>query len=393
MVEEKTRYAILSHTWGKDELNYKDMKKGRNLDMKKNQNLVGVGYEKLEKFCEVASKNYEVTFAWADTVCIDKSSSAELDESIRSMFKWYANAYICIAYLADTTSREDMSSDRWFKRGWTLQEYLAPRRIKFYARNWMPLTSFCNDKRRWRYFMGAMERATGVSRGYLDCFNPGVHEDLAVRMAWVARRETTRAEDKAYCMMGIFGISMSIAYGEGPQHAFCRLIKAILDISGNGAIFTWAGEPVDPSVHPSRMLPSSPACYLSQHELLREFTPQPAEASTPPTLTSKGLRMKALVAQADIVSPLVRLPQSGSLQFIAKFRCDLAEEIITAIIYQPADGRYLDGRDSEGQRSVAQFALVVWKIGLTVSSKSRPCPLCSGAHMGCMLAYADEGLG
>ncbi|KAH7911574.1 heterokaryon incompatibility protein-domain-containing protein, partial [Hygrophoropsis aurantiaca] len=305
MVEEKTRFAILSHTWGKDEPSYKDLKKYRNL--------VGQGYEKLKKFCEVAYKEYGVEFAWADTVCIDKTSSAELDESIRSMFKWYESAYICIAYLAETTSLDDMPADRWFTRGWTLQELLAPRRMKFYAGDWAPLTSMPNEKGYDRLqplekadpacgsILNAVHQATTISMRQIHDFRPRVDKDIAMRMSWVAKRDTTRGEDTAYCMMGIFGVSISIAYGEGPQHAFFRLFKAILDISNDPDIFNWAGEPIRPDVHPSRMLPSSPECYLSHqrisHNNQREFEESVVE---PPTLTSAGLRMRVVVVPVDL---------------------------------------------------------------------------------------------
>ncbi|KAF9483349.1 hypothetical protein BDN70DRAFT_778243, partial [Pholiota conissans] len=125
-------YAILSHTWlqSSSEVTYNNWKNGDDLDLSHE------GYRKLVNFCRIAEAEYDVTFGWMDTVCIDKSSSSELDESIRSMYKWYEHAEICITYLADTSSINDMATDRWFTRGWTLQELIAPKRLNFYSRDW-----------------------------------------------------------------------------------------------------------------------------------------------------------------------------------------------------------------------------------------------------------------
>ncbi|KIN96922.1 hypothetical protein M404DRAFT_32775 [Pisolithus tinctorius Marx 270] len=111
----------MSHTWQADEPNYED-------------------------FHQKCGGDYGAESAWADTVCIDKSSSAELDQSIRSLFAWYRNAYICIVYEGQTQSPLDFAADRWFTRGWTLQELLPPSRLKFHNKDWYPLTDFRNDK-------------------------------------------------------------------------------------------------------------------------------------------------------------------------------------------------------------------------------------------------------
>lgn len=125
------QYAILSHTWlPSGEVTYSEWKNRTALDTQ------SPGYVKLAKFCQVAATEYGLRLAWMDTVCINKESSAELDESIRSMFKWYGGAKICIVYLAGTTSLDDMERDNWFKRGWTLQELLAPHCVRFFTANW-----------------------------------------------------------------------------------------------------------------------------------------------------------------------------------------------------------------------------------------------------------------
>src|SRR5450756_1928963 len=125
------KYAILSHTWGPEEVPFKAMRKNVRPFIGKH------GYRKVQQCCEQAAKDgYD--WIWIDSCCIDKRSSAELTEAINSMFKWYAKADVCYAYLEDipphtmgTVDLETLEKCRWFTRGWTLQELLAPTIIKF----------------------------------------------------------------------------------------------------------------------------------------------------------------------------------------------------------------------------------------------------------------------
>ena len=137
LLSEIVQYAILSHRWlPKDEPTFRDMIDGT---------ATGLGREKLWNFCDMA-RTHEIMFAWSDTCCIDKGSSAEIDEAIRSMFRWYRTSSICFVHLAQTTSLEDLQSDEWFERGWTLQELLAPRVTKFFDKDWHPLVDGPNHK-------------------------------------------------------------------------------------------------------------------------------------------------------------------------------------------------------------------------------------------------------
>ena len=298
-LEKEARYIILSHTWEGDELTYKDFfnaeKRAR----------CSQSYDKLQQFFTIAHKDFGVRYAWADTVCIDKSSSSELDESIRSMFTWYLKSHACLVYLSRTLSLQDLAADRWFTRGWTLQELLAPRLLKFYNKNWQPLTHLQNDKKALgrrpqppiprshtelarmiltdintgtshlidadldaatreevSQLESAVLKATGISMNDIIDFKPGFSDNLAKRMRWIAHRNTTRAEDKSYCMMGIFGVSMSVAYGEGAERAFFRLFDTILKVSSSPDLFLWAGKPVQHDIHASYMIPSSPECFV-----------------------------------------------------------------------------------------------------------------------------------
>ncbi|KAJ9150277.1 hypothetical protein NKR23_g3695 [Pleurostoma richardsiae] len=124
-------YVILSHTWDDGEVLFRDWGQPE-AALKK-------GYAKILKTCEWA-RGYGVSYAWVDTCCIDKSSSAELTEAINSMFAWYSGAVVCLAYLSDLEPGEFASRGfghcRWFTRGWTLQELIAPRQVLFCDNSW-----------------------------------------------------------------------------------------------------------------------------------------------------------------------------------------------------------------------------------------------------------------
>lgn len=215
------KYAILSHTWLQDaqgEVTYANWKAGE-YDRR------SAGYQKLESFCRRAATEHSLTLGWMDTVCINKESSAELDESIRSMYNWYKSSTVCITYLAETTESQHMHADRWFTRGWTLQELIAPRFMAFYSLSWNRLIpSGGNDKRN-RYITGEILKATSID------VNDALLEQestISKKMGWAALRQVTREEDTSYSLMGLFGISMPTAYGEGAERAFFRLVREIL---------------------------------------------------------------------------------------------------------------------------------------------------------------------
>ncbi|OAX35513.1 hypothetical protein K503DRAFT_858570 [Rhizopogon vinicolor AM-OR11-026] len=201
----------------------------------------GPGYWKLKKFCE-KTRSF-------------KSSSTELDQSVRSVYRWYYNSDICIVHLAESETIKDMMRDEWTRRGWTLQELLAPVNIKFFNKHWMPMTRNANDKSTKKTeIMQKLEIATGIPHKDLWIFQPGpVRVDE--RMTWAAKRKTTRVKDVAYSLMGMFDVSLQIAYGEGRDRAFSRLIEAIMQ-GDDPSILNWTGEPL---LHnSSRAIPRSP---------------------------------------------------------------------------------------------------------------------------------------
>ncbi|KAJ4022698.1 hypothetical protein NW752_000092 [Fusarium irregulare] len=240
------KYAILSHTWGQEEVTFNDWADPTSVIKK-------LGFIKVIEACEQA-KNDDYSYIWIDTNCIDKSSSAELTEAINSMFAWYSQADVCYAYLSDVPTFKPLSyakefrESRWFKRGWTLQELLAPNCVVFYAADWSRIgtrSTLVRDIAEAtgigiRYLCPFQQPVTPTSEDWSGIRIPVCHEaSVAERMSWLSRRETTRIEDMAYCMLGIFGIHMPLVYGEGPR-AFLRLQEEIMKISDDHSIFCWS---------------------------------------------------------------------------------------------------------------------------------------------------------
>lgn len=295
LVHIYSRYAILSHTWLREspgEVTYGDWQRGT-------LNMSTLGYQKLVNFCKTAWREHKITLGWMDTVCINKESSSELDESIRSMFDWYTRADVCIIHLNDTQTLLDIHRDTWFTRGWTLQELLAPRWIKFCNRNWeyfVPDAS-ANDKSETREIMSQIDKATSITYSELVF---GIDDiSLSRRMQMAASRKVTREEDTAYSLMGIFNVSISTAYGEGAERAFFRLLRAILESNSKGVLdfLNWAGLlPWSPQLT-TFILPPSPKYYIHRstlplatdyyHHLLHPFKPL--------VITPKGLHISVVL--------------------------------------------------------------------------------------------------
>lgn len=220
-------YAILSHTWGRagDEVTFKDLE-GR----------VGksrAGYGKI-RFCGEQARQDGLEYFWVDTCCIDKSNSTELQEAINSMFRWYREAVKCYVYLSDVSFRKtkrkrtrteqqtwesSFSQSRWFTRGWTLQELIAPISVEFFSREGERL----GDK---KTLEQQIHRITNIP---IKALHGASLLDFSVkeRCRWAEGRNTTRKEDKAYCLLGIFNVFMPLIYGEGEENAFNRLYDKI----------------------------------------------------------------------------------------------------------------------------------------------------------------------
>lgn len=193
--------------------------------------------DKIRGFCKVA-RDAGFGLAWNDACCIDKTSSAELSEAINSMYEWYRLSDMCYVYLADvpdgdvpTDSFSSFRDSKWHRRGWTLQELIAPEHIIFLTRTWNVLGTKMTLARTLEVITG-VDFSGLVGRSTLDSVS------VARRMSWAAERNTTRVEDRAYSLFGIFGLHMSPIYGEG-EHAFLRLQEEIIRTIPDQSIFVW----------------------------------------------------------------------------------------------------------------------------------------------------------
>ncbi|KAH7926863.1 HET-domain-containing protein, partial [Leucogyrophana mollusca] len=223
-------YAILSHRWAREEVSYQELNNPSLASKLK-------GYNKIERCCAHAlADGYE--YLWVDTCCIDKSSSAELSEAINSMYRWYAQARVCYVYLEDVHSDDNPVAEfsefrrsKWFTRGWTLQELIAPGTIVFLAMDWVEIGSKTS-------LISALAVITGVDEGVLLGKVSLAKISVATKMSWASQRNTTRVEDGAYSLMGLFGVHLPLIYGEG-NNAFARLQLEILKMSNDQSIFAW----------------------------------------------------------------------------------------------------------------------------------------------------------
>ncbi|KAL8380751.1 hypothetical protein RB595_005165 [Gaeumannomyces hyphopodioides] len=299
------KFGVLSHTWEKDELRLQDV------------DFVGgvppgplrekSGFRKMQQCCRQALSD-GLEWVWIDTCCIDKTSSAELSEAINSMFNWYRRAEVCYAFLGDVpacasglgrfsqgvaattaaTPFELYRKCRWFTRGWTLQELIAPREVEFYDAGWNPIGSKTTH-------LSSIERVTRIGRRFLQDVEELNRASVAERMSWAAGRRTTRVEDRAYSLLGIFGINMPLLYGEGAR-SFARLQEEILRVSDDQSLFAWGlGLPLDDEHGPGSgeggLFATSPDAFVQGHSI--NFWGQLAERQpSHHLLTNKGLRIE-----------------------------------------------------------------------------------------------------
>ncbi|KAL0934021.1 het domain protein [Colletotrichum truncatum] len=311
--DPKEEYAILSHTWGGDEMTFSAYQALNNTGssgipfapeyaVASTGITISEGYRKIKDAAQLA-KSQGLKWLWVDTCCIDKTSSAELSESINSMYRWYQKAKVCYAYLSDVQSAtsndpseaaSSFRNSRWFTRGWTLQELIAPRSVEFYARDW----SFINTKQADdSSFCHILAQITGVNESVLAGETLLSDISVANKMRWAASRETTRPEDMAYCLLGIFDVNMPLLYGEG-MRAFVRLQEEILKESDDQSLFLWDfpsdGEHAADTLF--GLLAPSPSVFLQPDlDHIRPLPPSESQESIPATATSQGLRTRMLL--------------------------------------------------------------------------------------------------
>lgn len=256
-----------------------------------------------------------VSHLWVDTCCIDKTSSAELSEAINSMFRWYQEATCCFALLEDVEANleadggvgEDFEGSRWFTRGWTLQELLAPFEVHYFDRNWKRIGS--NETLAQR-----ISKRTNIPEDVI-LTGEWPSATVAQRFSWMAGRETTRPEDLAYCLLGIFDVSMPMLYGEG-ERALIRLQEEIIRDTDDQSIFAWDVNEAGLGVKGIGVLARHPGQFHDGRHL--ECLP---DRSGPYVLTNKGLQ---------ITLPIIELAEKPG-EKIALLACSDARDVSSRI--------------------------------------------------------------
>ena len=301
-------YAILSHTWTQEsegEQTFQDVRDIMKDCALKGQNPRDHVGEKIRRCCKVAADDgYD--WIWLDSCCIDKTSSTELSEAINSMFDWYALAEVCYVFLQDVRHDDDplaKDSDfrkaRWHTRGWTLQELLAPAFVIFISQEWKPIGtkhSLCVP----------LAERTGISKEYLTREWDFFRAPIARRMSWAADRKTTRVEDEAYCLLGLFSVSMPTLYGEG-QQAFQRLQVELAKQDIDTTLFIWGGwhNPDTPDWEQCSLATIYNGYHNTQNSDTYLFATSPSQFRN----TSGACYMPRLISSKDVLQPY--LPTQG----------------------------------------------------------------------------------
>ncbi|KAI0810030.1 HET-domain-containing protein [Xylaria sp. FL0064] len=297
-------YAILSHCWSQDSSN-KEVSHSDLISATYDPN--GLGWQKIKRCCSLAHSR-GLQWAWIDTCCIDKTSSAELSEAINSMFAWYRDSQECYVFLHDVhltemprihgadgnldwmrdlsleraTTVNEFTKSRWFTRGWTLQELLAPKNVLFF--------NSLNDIIGTRIELAPfITTATRIQPEFLNG-NQGLQEaSIAQRMCWASSRTTTRVEDTAYSLLGKFDVNMPLLYGEG-EKAFLRLQQEIIRASDDDSIFAWERE--SPPQTLSGVLAASPRDFACCQAIVRDWRDDKRSEDPQPLMsTHRGIAM------------------------------------------------------------------------------------------------------
>ncbi|EJF59841.1 HET-domain-containing protein, partial [Dichomitus squalens LYAD-421 SS1] len=231
---ERTSYTVLSHVWDKVEHTPHDMSTSSAVAPIWSDHRLS---PKIRESCRVA-REAGYRYVWIDSCCIDKTSSSELSESINSMYQWYGRARVCYAFLANVPAGEDprkpgsaFRSSRWFRRGWTLQELIAPFSVTFLSKDWTEIGTKVA-------LADLVEEITGIPEDALVHAKLLDEYSVAQRLSWAAKRRTTRVEDRAYSLLGIFDINIPTLYGGG-ERAFRRLQEEIVRRVPDQTLFAW----------------------------------------------------------------------------------------------------------------------------------------------------------
>ena len=319
-------FAILSHTWGTEEVTYQDFQHLPSAMRK-------TGWPKIENAIRLTEAE-GLAYLWCDTCCIDKTSSAELQEAINSMYRWYEDSTVCFAFLNDvrcprmtdtwfcseaevatetlkansalSVRSQRFANSRWFTRGWTLQELIAPNAIRFFNQAY----NFVGFK--YELAQTIMLR-TGIDSAILQKRASISGISIAQRMSWAAGTKTSRVEDRAYSLLGIFDVNMPMIYGEGDK-AFIRLQEEIIKASDDDSIFAWETLPRD-APHSGALLAGSPDAFSHAGDIVVGGCAQPFE------MTNGGLRIELPLRKAFTFDGV------GETEFAMLLNCHHKEDI------------------------------------------------------------------
>ena len=231
--------VMFSHTWEGKEPTFLDVNRVGLVNELGKSSL----NDKLRRFCKAIHKDgYQ--WAWSDTCCIDKSTSAILSQSLISMYTWYTEAVETLVYLADVLSKSelsDLTNSQWMTHAWTLQELFASKVVRFYSREWKP---YLNDARTNHKespsICQELAHGMGISTEAIVSFLPenlGVREKLRLASKW----NTTVEEDIAYSLIGIFSSDIAPRYGVG-KIALGQLLENIVARTGDTTVIAWMGK-------------------------------------------------------------------------------------------------------------------------------------------------------
>ncbi|KDN70190.1 putative heterokaryon incompatibility protein [Colletotrichum sublineola] len=262
-------YAILSHRWEKDirdEVLYEDVANATNIDTQKWRQKRG--FAKVDGACKQAAKDgYD--HIWIDSCCINQNSSAELSESINSMYRFYQEAQVCYAFLAGLPPpNAGLDTDESFERHDCVhvpkatQELIAPATVLFFTDELVGQSRTTH----WIYIADKasicekLSAITNIDAPILKNEQPVGQASVAKRMSWAAKRVTTKPEDHAYSLMGLFDVNMPMIYGEGGTKAFLRLQEEIIKVSSDQSIFAWRDSTATPGARTGVLATSPKMC-------------------------------------------------------------------------------------------------------------------------------------
>ena len=237
-VAEYYRYATFSHKWEDNEPLFENVVHIVVYELEES-----LTHNKLQMFCKIVRKS-GFHWAWSDTCCINKADHFVLQEALISMFKWYEGSAVTIVLLRGVRSpskRGELVRSIWNSRAWTLQEYHASKVVRFYTEDWKPYLDLdIPNHKESAEILSEMEEATRVSTQTLMALRPGL-DDIREKLRLASIRKTTRVEDAAYSLLGIFSMSLGVIYGEGDK-ALGRFLAQLLTSSGDTSILAWTGQ-------------------------------------------------------------------------------------------------------------------------------------------------------